>query len=36
LPFAEQGTQVVLLESKSTLNTGYVHNERTVAKLDWV
>jgi len=35
-PFAEAETQVVLLESKSTLNTGDVQNERTIEKLDWV
>jgi mannose-6-phosphate isomerase-like protein (cupin superfamily) len=35
-PFAADEAQVVLLESKSTLNTGDVHNERTVANLDWV
>ncbi len=35
-PFAEEEAQVVLLEPKSTLNTGDVQNERTVAQLDWV
>lgn len=35
-PFAEEEAQVVLLEPKSTLNTGQVQNERTVAKLDWI
>jgi mannose-6-phosphate isomerase-like protein (cupin superfamily) len=35
-PFAADEAQVVLLESKSTLNTGDVQNERTVAKLEWV
>jgi mannose-6-phosphate isomerase-like protein (cupin superfamily) len=35
-PFADEEAQVVLLESKTTLNTGDVHNERTVARLDWV
>jgi mannose-6-phosphate isomerase-like protein (cupin superfamily) len=34
LPIAEEETHVVLLEPKSTLNTGNVQNERTVAKLD--
>jgi mannose-6-phosphate isomerase-like protein (cupin superfamily) len=33
LPIAEEETHVVLLEPKSTLNTGNVHNERTVAEL---
>jgi mannose-6-phosphate isomerase-like protein (cupin superfamily) len=35
-PFAEAETQVVLLEPKTTLNTGDVQNARTVAALDWV
>ena len=35
-PFAENEAHVLLLESKSTLNTGDVHSERTVAHLDWV
>jgi mannose-6-phosphate isomerase-like protein (cupin superfamily) len=35
-PFAEEEAQVVLLEAKSTLNTGDVQNERTVAQPDWV
>jgi mannose-6-phosphate isomerase-like protein (cupin superfamily) len=34
LPVAEEETHVVLLEPKSTLNTGNVRNERTVAELD--
>jgi len=33
LPSASEETQVVLLEPKTTLNTGNVQNERTVAKL---
>jgi mannose-6-phosphate isomerase-like protein (cupin superfamily) len=33
LPMAEEETHVVLLEPKSTLNTGNVQNERTVAEL---
>jgi mannose-6-phosphate isomerase-like protein (cupin superfamily) len=33
LPIAEEETHVVLLEPKSTLNTGNVQNERTVAEL---
>jgi len=32
-PVAEQEVHVLLLEPKSTLNTGNVHNERTVADL---
>jgi mannose-6-phosphate isomerase-like protein (cupin superfamily) len=33
LPVADTETQVVLLEPKTTLNTGNVRNERTVAEL---
>ena len=33
-PFAEEEVQVVLLEPKTTLNTGNVKDERTVAELD--
>jgi mannose-6-phosphate isomerase-like protein (cupin superfamily) len=32
-PSADEGTQVMLLEPKSTLNTGNVRNERTVGEL---
>ena len=35
-PVAEEETHVVLLEPKSTLNTGNIQNERTVATLDHV
>ena len=34
LPVAEEEAHVLLLEPKSTLNTGNVRNERTVAELD--
>jgi mannose-6-phosphate isomerase-like protein (cupin superfamily) len=34
LPVAEEETYVLLFEPKSTLNTGNVRNDRTVAKLD--
>src|SRR5436190_15168655 len=34
LPVAEEETHVVLLEPKSTLNTGNVRNDRTVPQLD--
>jgi len=34
LPVAEEETAVLLLEPKTTLNTGNVRNERTVAELD--
>ena len=33
LPVADQGTSVLLVEPKTTLNTGNVRNERTVAEL---
>jgi mannose-6-phosphate isomerase-like protein (cupin superfamily) len=36
LPIAEEEVQVVLLEPKTTLNTGQVLNDRTVPELDWV
>jgi mannose-6-phosphate isomerase-like protein (cupin superfamily) len=34
LPIAPEETHVLLLEPKSTLNTGNVRNERTVKELD--
>ncbi len=34
LPIAEEEVHVVLLELKSTLNTGDIQNERTVADLE--
>ncbi len=34
LPIAEQEAHIVLLEPKTTLNTGNVTNERTVAELE--
>jgi mannose-6-phosphate isomerase-like protein (cupin superfamily) len=34
LPIADEEVHVLLLEPKSTLNTGNVANERTVAELD--
>jgi len=34
MPVAPEEVQVVLLEPKSTLNTGNVQNERTVAELE--
>ena len=36
LPVAEDEVQVLLLEPKSTLNTGNVQNERTVSDLEWI
>ena len=35
-PKSESGADVMLLEPKSTLNTGDVINERTVEKLEWI
>jgi mannose-6-phosphate isomerase-like protein (cupin superfamily) len=34
LPSAEEETHILLLEPKSTLNTGNIHNERTVEELE--
>jgi mannose-6-phosphate isomerase-like protein (cupin superfamily) len=34
LPVAEEETEVILLEPKSTLNTGNVRNQRTLATLE--
>lgn len=34
LPSANEETHIMLLEPKSTLNTGNIHNERTVAELE--
>lgn len=36
LPIAEEEVHLVLLEPKSTLNTGNLKNERTVERLEWV
>jgi mannose-6-phosphate isomerase-like protein (cupin superfamily) len=36
LPIAEEEAHVLLLEPKSTLNTGNVRSERTVAELERV
>jgi mannose-6-phosphate isomerase-like protein (cupin superfamily) len=35
-PVAQEEASVMLLEPKSTLNTGNVVNERTKQKLDWI
>lgn len=35
-PVAEEEASVMLLEPKTTLNTGNVNNERTKEKLDWI
>ena len=34
LPIADEEVHVVLIEPKSTLNTGNITNERTVAQLE--
>ena len=34
LPSAEEETHIMLLEPKSTLNTGNLENERTIAELE--
>ena len=36
LPIAEEEVHVLLLEPKSTLNTGNVQSERTVNDLEWI
>ena len=36
LPIAEEEVHVLLMEPKSTLNTGNLKNERTVAELEWI
>jgi mannose-6-phosphate isomerase-like protein (cupin superfamily) len=35
-PYAEVETQVILLEPKSTLNTGDTQNDRTITQLEWI
>jgi mannose-6-phosphate isomerase-like protein (cupin superfamily) len=34
LPVSDEGTEILLFEPKSTLNTGNVSNERTLAQLE--
>ena len=36
LPVADEETHIILLEPKSTLNTGNLQNERTVAQLEQI
>ncbi len=36
LPVADEEVHVMLIEPKSTRNTGNVANEKTVEKLDWI
>jgi mannose-6-phosphate isomerase-like protein (cupin superfamily) len=35
-PVAEEGAEVLLLEPKTTLNTGTVRNARTVERPEWI
>ena len=35
-PVADEEVHVMLLEPKSTVNTGELRNERTLEKLDWI
>ena len=35
-PVADEEVQVVLIESKTTLNTGDIQNERTVENPEWI
>ncbi len=36
MPVAEEEVQVMLIEAKTTLNTGDVRNDRTVDNLEWI
>lgn len=36
LPSADEEAHIMLLEPKTTLNTGNVESERTVRSLDWI
>jgi mannose-6-phosphate isomerase-like protein (cupin superfamily) len=36
MPVAQEEVHVLLLEPKTTLNTGNVENERTVADVQWI
>jgi mannose-6-phosphate isomerase-like protein (cupin superfamily) len=36
MPVAQEEVHVLLLEPKTTLNTGNVENERTVAAVQWI
>jgi mannose-6-phosphate isomerase-like protein (cupin superfamily) len=36
LPIAEEEAHVLLLEPKTTLNTGNVRDEKTVENVDWI
>lgn len=36
MPVAKEEAHVMMIESKTTLNTGNVTNEKTVEKLEWI
>lgn len=36
MPVAQEEVQVMLIEAKTTLNTGDVRNDRTVDNLEWI
>lgn len=36
MPVAEEEVHVLLIEPKTTLNTGNIENERTVADVQWI
>ncbi|MBZ4654228.1 MAG: mannose-6-phosphate isomerase [Peptococcaceae bacterium] len=36
LPIAKEEVHVMLIDPKSTLNTGNIVNEKTIEKLDWI
>lgn len=36
MPVAEEEVQVLLIEAKTTLNTGDVKNDRTIDSLEWI
>lgn len=36
MPVAKEEAQVMMIESKTTLNTGNVTNDKTVEELEWV
>lgn len=36
MPVAEDEVQILMIEAKSTLNTGNVQNEKTIEHLDWI
>ncbi len=36
MPVAEEEVHALLIEPKTTLNTGNIENERTVANAQWI